>query len=99
MKINELANLADGTYIVTDIGTALLLADYDNGYWVGEQPIDSADLTEFTLFGVWTNAKGIKEYDLVIFEEDFESALRTAKKYNQKAIWDNKNSREITVAI
>ena len=96
MIINDIANLADGTYMLdTELKPAPV--DLTEGYWVGIDPIDSADLVNHAVFGVWTNDEGIKEFDKVSFEEDLETALIFAKIWNQKAIWDNKNGVEIPV--
>lgn len=97
MRINDIANLADGTYRIQFDGTICLITDVTEGYWIGVAPLEAEDLNSFGLFGVWTNAEGIKEFDYVILSNNLESALRYAKGFDQVAIWDIANGVEIAV--
>lgn len=51
------------------------------------------------IIGGWINPEGVAYIDASIYETDKETAVRIAKLFNQKAIYDFKNNESIFVGL
>ena len=86
--------LANGTYLKTN--GAFIRLETQDGYWVatGETTLEATQDGE--LVGVWSDQETGKLWiDKTRFVSDRETAIITAKAYDQIAIWDNHNQTEI----
>lgn len=96
--VSPLEQLADGTYSITEAHSVPVLVLRDTGYWVGTEAVQSlSDVPQDEFLGVWTDPAGTRYYDLVRHIEDLDEALAVASYYDQQAIWDNANNKEISV--
>jgi predicted metalloendopeptidase len=86
--------MLDGTYQKTFDGWEKV--ELDVGYWVAseETEMDSLDIGEY--LGVWTDENGKVWYDKTHFIFDRETAIILGIRWNQLAIYDNKNKNAKT---
>ena len=95
---SPLESLADGTYRITEAHSVPVLVFRDTGYWVGTEAVQAlSDVPEDGFLGVWTDPAETRYYDLVRHIEDLDEALAVASYYDQQAIWDIANNKEIPV--
>jgi hypothetical protein len=87
--------MLDGTYQKTFDGWEKV--ELDVGYWVAseETEMDSLDIGEY--LGVWTDENGKVWYDKTHFIFDRETAIILGIRWNQLAIYDNKNKNAKTL--
>lgn len=87
--------LQDGTYLKLS-DTNLIKIETDQGYWVAEEETTIEDATNHRTIGVWNDTETGKVWvDKSWYFDDLETALFWANRWNQLAIWDNANSKEI----
>lgn len=83
--------MKDGTYRKTETGLEQVETNF--GYWVASKEITPDELKVGEFLGVWTDPETGKVcYDKTFFLQDLNAALILCSEWNQKAIWDNKNS-------
>jgi hypothetical protein len=89
-------NIPDGTYLYQNGGlTPITVTD---GYWVAEREITPAELTSGMIVGVWTDTDTGKVWlDKTRLVKNLTRATQLAVLWNQLAVWDNANQREIRV--
>jgi hypothetical protein len=87
--------LSNGTYLRLG-NDNLVKIDTNQGYWVAYEQVELADTLSGELVGVWTDTDTGKVWvDRVQFFDKLEPALFIAEQFNQLAIWDNANQKEI----
>jgi hypothetical protein len=87
--------LQDGTYLKLSDNN-LVKIETDKGYWVAEKETSLFDAYNGTIIGVWNDKDTGKLWvDKSRYFEDLETALFWAKLFDQLAIWDNANQKEI----
>ncbi len=85
--------LSNGTYL--RLGRHAERVEIEHGYWVGTKEVELDSINSGTLFGVWEDDAGKIWLDLVQYVETLDKALELGHHYNQLAIWDNANAKEI----
>lgn len=87
--------LQDGTYLKLS-DTNLIKIETDQGYWVAEEETTIEDAYQGTIIGVWNDTETGKVWvDKSKYFDNLVNALFWARQFNQLAIWDNANSKEI----
>lgn len=87
--------LQDGTYLKLS-DTNLIKIETDKGYWVAEHETIIDATPNYKIIGVWNDTDTGKVWiDQSWYFEDLDTALFWAKRWNQLAIWDNANQKEI----
>jgi hypothetical protein len=88
--------LADGTYLYQD-GKFLPITMTD-GYWVAEKVIHRTELVSGMVVGVWTDSEtGTVWFDKTRLVRNLPRATALATLWQQIAIWDNANQREVRI--
>lgn len=86
--------LANGTYLKSN-GTFLRI-EATEGYWVAVEEIALDSVRDGEIVGIWQDPETGKLWvDETRFILDRETAITTAKAYDQIAIWDNRNQTTI----
>lgn len=93
-------NLETGTYIVDSVGTSVSLhGGYQVSFEQADKPMTNKELnivanllaSQFKPYiGVWDG-----ETEISFHVKDLNTAMAIGRSYNQKAIWDWANSKEI----
>jgi hypothetical protein len=87
--------LQDGTYLKLS-DTNLIKIETDQGYWVAEEETTIEDAYQGTIIGVWNDKETGKVWvDKSKYFDNQINALFWARQFNQLAIWDNANQKEI----
>ena len=87
--------LADGTYLKSN--GHFLRIEATDGYWVAVEETTLNEAQDGEIVGVWNDPDtGRLWIDKTRFISDRETAIITAKAYDQIAIWDN--YRQTTIA-
>lgn len=91
----RIITMETGTYQKTENGYSPIIAKA--GYWVGveETTLDEVEVGETV--GVWTGSDGKLWVDKVIRLSDLTKALALGKMFEQEAIYDIINKKEIEV--
>jgi hypothetical protein len=84
-----------GTYQKTETGFTPIVAK--SGYWVAAEETKLEDVEIGETVGVWKDSDGKLWVDKVIRLSDLTNALMLGKVFNQKAIYDVINKKEIEV--
>ena len=89
--------LENGTYLVLSSDTTTLAKiETGRGYWVAELQTTLEDIQNGDIIGIWTDKDTDKTWlDKSRYFDNLDTALFWAKQWNQLAIWDNANSKEI----
>lgn len=87
----------DGTYLIKPEGIVDYAERWAYGYIVGVRELKTSDLKDWTLIGRWTNPEGDVEWDLVVHVDAWQDAVKMAKDYDQRAIWDLRDKKEVFV--
>jgi hypothetical protein len=88
--------MLDGTYQKTWDGWSKV--ELEVGYWVASCEVEMDDLEMGEFLGVWTDPEtGKVWYDKSHLILDLETATMLGIKWNQLAIYDNKNKSAITL--
>jgi hypothetical protein len=89
--------LENGTYLVLSSDTTTLAKiETGRGYWVAELQTTLEDIQNGDIIGIWTDKDTDKTWlDKSRYFDNLDTALFWAKRWNQLAIWDNANSKEI----
>ena len=89
-----IAPMKNGTYLRKLGGWATVNLNY--GYWVAEKPIKPEEVGVGNHLGVWTDPEtNITYYDKTHLITDLGTALILGRKWEQIAIWDNEEQKEI----
>lgn len=96
----DLEALPDGTYLLTAAGSIINMGErWAYGYAVGIRCMNPLDLyvgyPRTFLFGVWTDENGYQYIDKVRITSDRRYAEIYAEAYQQKAIYDLRESKVI----
>ena len=87
--------MRDGTYIKK--GETFIRLETSEGYWVATNEISLESVRDGEIVGIWQDPETGKLWvDETRFILDRETAITTAKAYDQIAIWDNQNQTTIT---
>jgi len=87
--------LQNGTYLKLS-DTNLVKIETDQGYWVAEEETTIEDTTNHRTIGVWTDTDTGKVWvDTTWYFDNLDTALIFAERWQQLAIWDNANNKEI----
>ena len=92
-KINTMEN---GTYQKTEAGFTPIVAL--TGYWVAVEETSLEEIALGETVGVWVDPNGKLWADKVIRVSDLTKALTLGKMFEQQAIYDVANKKEIQVA-
>lgn len=88
--------IPDGTYLYQR-GQFIPITMAD-GYWVAEKSLNLAELQDGAVVGSWTDNKTGQVYlDKVRLVRNITRATQLATLWNQIAIWDNTNKKEVRV--
>jgi hypothetical protein len=88
--------ISNGTYQKTTEGLSPIHAK--QGYWVAVEQTNLEDVEEGETVGAWTDPETKKLWlDKVVRLTDLTKALNLGKMFNQVAIYDITNNREIKV--
>jgi hypothetical protein len=89
--------LENGTYLVLSGDTTTLAKiETGRGYWVAESETTLDSILSGEIIGVWTDTDTGKVWlDKSRYFDNLDTALFWAKQWNQIAIWDNANQKEI----
>ena len=86
--------LANGTYL--KVGETFIRLETNEGYWVAVNEISLESVKDGEVVGIWRDPEtGTLWVDETRFILDRETAITTAKAYDQIAIWDNRNQTTI----
>ena len=89
--------MQDGTYLYQN-GNYHPIRMTD-GFWVAERELAPSELTNGMIVGVWTDSKTGKVWlDKTRLVRNLTKATQYAVLWNQLAVWDNANEKEITIA-
>ena len=89
--------MQDGTYLYQN-GNYHPIRMTD-GFWVAERELDRSELTNGMIVGVWTDSKTGKVWlDKTRLVRNLAKASQYAVLWNQLAVWDNANEKEIAIA-
>jgi hypothetical protein len=88
--------IPDGTYLYQNGAfTPIQMAD---GYWVAERELSPSELQSGMVVGVWTDeATGKVWLDKTRLVRNLTKATMYATLWQQIAIWDNANQREVRI--
>jgi hypothetical protein len=87
--------LENGTYQKTEAGFSPIIAAA--GYWVAVEETTLEEVETGETVGVWKDKDGKVWVDKVIRLSDLTKALMLGKMFEQKAIYDVVNKKEIEV--
>lgn len=89
--------LDNGTYLVLSSDTTTLAKiETGRGYWVAELQTTLEDIQNGDIIGIWTDKDTDKVWlDKSRYFDNLDTALFWAIQWNQIAIWDNANNKEI----
>ena len=92
----KLPKLPDGTYLFQHGRfTPITMTD---GYWVAEKSVQPSDLESGMVVGVWTDSEtGTVWLDKTRLVRNLTKATMYATLWQQIAIWDNANQREVRI--
>ena len=87
----------DGTYVMTEAGLESLMKS--GGYWVAFEETTLDQVTPGDTVGIWTdNLTGKVWVDKSMHINDLNTAMFLGRMYNQQAIYDIVNKKEIRIA-
>ena len=88
--------LQDGTYLFQN-GSFIRL-DVKSGYWVAERELSPSELKSGQVVGVWRDSKTGKLWlDKTRLVDNLTRATQLATLWQQLAIWDNANQKEVRI--
>lgn len=88
--------IPDGTYLFQK-GQFIPIHMAD-GYWVAEKSVPLAEIQDGMVVGSWTDTKTGQVYlDKVRLVRNLTKATMYATLWQQIAIWDNANKREVRI--
>lgn len=88
--------LPDGTYLYQK--GAFTPISMEDGYWVAEHALFPNELQDGMIVGSWTDTEtGRVYFDKVRLVRNLTKATMYATLWQQIAIWDNANRREVRI--
>lgn len=85
-----------GTYLFQN--GRLTRLEVTSGYWVAERELAPSELVSGMIVGVWQDSKTGKVWlDKTRLVPNLTRATQLATLWNQLAIWDNQNQKEIRI--
>lgn len=92
----KLPKLQDGTYLYQN--GRFLPITMNDGYWVAEKVVHPTELESGMVVGVWTDSEtGTVWFDKTRLVRNLTRATMLAALWQQIAIWDNANKREVRI--
>ena len=89
--------MQDGTYVMTEAGLESLMKV--GGYWVAFEETTLDDVAAGDTVGIWTDSLTGKVWiDKSMHVNDLTTALFFGRMYNQHAIFDIANKKEIRIS-
>jgi hypothetical protein len=94
---DQITTREPGTYLISRSGLINYSDRWAYGYAVGIRPLEMADITPWTLVGVWKDGGGRHHYDLVQHVDTYQDAARMAQAGNQVTMYSFREEKVIDV--